>query len=399
MPVALPNSASVLAGRILDVLHEAGHTAYLVGGCVRDLLLDRPPKDFDVATSAPPDELLRLFPGAGVVGAHFGVVLVKEDSAAVEVATFRSDHTYRDGRRPEGVTFEIDPREDALRRDFTINALMMDPRSGAVLDYVGGKADLAARVIRTVGDPMARFGEDHLRLLRAVRFASRLRFEIEPGTFTAMRALSRRVRGVATERVREELVRILTEGGARRGVEMLAESGLLAEIAPEVVVDRPMLLALEGLGGGQCSVALALAVLLYHTHQAGAVLERLRFSNNVSARVLSLLEHRGRFAEIRGMTLSELKRFLRIPGFAEEHLELHRLYDAGQYGFARRQLASFSHQELFPARLLNGEDLLALGVPQGPEVGRLLEALETEQLEGRVLTREEALAFVSAVRS
>ena len=384
----------MLAARILDVLHEAGHPAYLVGGCVRDLLLDRPPKDYDVATSARPDELLRLFPGSGMVGAHFGVILVKDGEASVEVATFRSDHAYRDGRRPEGVTFETDPREDALRRDFTINAMMMDPRSGAVLDFVGGRADLAARLIRTVGDPPARFGEDHLRLLRAVRFAAGLGFEIEAGTFTAMQALAGRVRLVAIERAREELVRILTGSGARRGVELLAAAGLLAELVPEVVVDRPMLAMLAELRTGS-SVALALAVLLFHTHQAAAVLARLRFSHDVSARVSSLLEHRRGFADLPAMTLSGLKRFLRMPGFAEEHLELQRL-SGGEHEFARRKLAGFSHEDLFPPRLLTGEDVMALGVPQGPEIGRLLDALETEQLEERVTTREQALRFVQA---
>ena len=397
------STAPVLASRILAILHEAGHTAYLVGGCVRDLLLDRAPKDFDVATSARPDELLRLFPGSGLVGAHFGVVLVKEDgagTAAVEVATFRSDHVYRDGRRPEGVTFEMDPREDARRRDFTINAMMMDPRSGAVLDYVGGRADLQARVIRTVGDAMARFGEDHLRLLRAVRFAARLGFEIEADTFEAMRALAGRVRTVSTERVREELVRILTEGGARRGVELLAEAGLLAEVTPEVVVTPEMLGMLSGLARG-CGITLAMAVLLYGVAQPAAVLERLRFSNDAIARVGSLVAGQRRFPELHAMGESELKRFLRGDWF-DEQLELYRLHGEAtglgreHYAFARHRLKRYSREDLFPARLLTGDDLIALGMAPGPEFGRLLDALETAQLEGRVTTRDQALALVRA---
>ena len=370
---------------------------------MRDLLLDLAPKDFDVATSARPDELLRLFPGSGLVGAHFGVVLVKEDgagTAVVEVATFRSDHAYRDGRRPEGVTFETDPREDARRRDFTINAMMMDPRSGAVLDYVGGRADLQARLIRTVGDAMARFGEDHLRLLRAVRFAARLEFEIEAGTFEAMRALAGRVRSVSTERVREELVRILTEGGARRGVELLAAAGLLAEIAPEVVVTREMLAMLDGLRGG-ASVTLAIAVLLHGVAQPAAVVERLRFSNDVVARVDSLVREQRRFPDLQAMAVSELKRFLRRDWF-DECLELYRLHGeaagAGgeHYEFARVKAAGYSRDDLFPARLVTGDDLIALGHAPGPDFGRLLEALETERLEGRVNTRDEALGFALA---
>jgi poly(A) polymerase len=387
------STAPVLAGRIIDVLHQAGHAAYLVGGCVRDLLLDRPAQDFDVATNARPDELLRLFPGAGLVGAHFGVVLVTEGEGTVEVATFRSDHAYRDGRHPEGVTYETDPRQDARRRDFTINAMMMEPRSGAVLDFVAGRADLAAKLIRTVGDPVERFGEDHLRLLRAVRFAARLGFEIEGGTLDAMRALAPRIATVSAERVRDELVRILTEGGARRGVELLAESGLLAEVLPEAIVDRRML---EGLV--EPSVPLAVAVVLQGVARPAAILERLRFSNEVSRQVLALLENEPRFAGIREMHLSDLKRFLRMPGF-EDLLQLHRLRHGGAnlatYDFARAKLAALPPEELTPPRLITGDDLIALGIAPGPEFKLLLDAVETEQLEGRITTREEALAFVS----
>jgi poly(A) polymerase len=386
------STASILAGRIIDVLHQAGHPAYLVGGCVRDLLLDRPAKDFDVATSARPEELLRLFPGAGLVGAHFGVVLVKDGESTVEVATFRSDHAYVDGRHPDGVTYETDPRQDARRRDFTINAMMMEPRSGAVLDFVGGRADLAASLIRTVGDPLERFGEDHLRLLRAVRFAARLGFEIEASTLEAMRALAPRIAAVSAERVRDELVRILTEGGARRGVELLAESGFLAEVLPEAAVDRRMLAGLA-----EPSVPLAVAVVLQGVARPAHILERLRFSNEVARQVLAMLENEPRFAGIREMRPSNLKRFLRMPGF-DDLLELHRLRRSGAdlatYDFARAKLAALSPEELHPPRLVTGDDLIAMGMTPGPEFARLLEALETEQLEGRIATRDQALAFV-----
>src|SRR5580704_3280689 len=216
-----------LAVSIIGRLREAGHTAYLTGGCVRDLLLGRAAKDFDVTTSARPAELLRLFPGSGQVGAHFGVVLVHEDGAHAEVATFRSDLEYLDGRHPDGVHCETDPRQDALRRDFTINALLLDPVSGEVLDFVNGRADLDSNLIRAIGDPERRFREDHLRLLRAVRFAARLGFEIEPETFAAIQSLAPSIHSVSAERVRDEIARILTEGGARRGFELLDSTGLL----------------------------------------------------------------------------------------------------------------------------------------------------------------------------
>src|SRR6185369_14063231 len=226
--------AEVLAHAVIAKLRSGGHQAYLVGGCVRDLLLGVKPKDFDVSTDARPDRIMDLFPNSGRVGAHFGVVLVREPFCQVEVATFRSDHEYEDGRRPGHVHFERDPRQDVLRRDFTINGLMMDPAIGRVLDFVGGQADLANRVVRAIGDPDARFEEDHLRMLRAIRFAARFGFEIEPATYQAIARHHARIERIAAERVRDELVRILTEGGARRGFEMLDETGLLSVILPEV---------------------------------------------------------------------------------------------------------------------------------------------------------------------
>ena len=220
-PAATPMEPQSLARDIVRTLRAAGHQAWLVGGCVRDLLLGVEPMDYDVSTSAPPERIVGLFPHSGLVGAHFGVVLVHRGSTTVEVATFRSDHTYADGRRPDSVRFETDPKQDVLRRDFTINGLMMDPFDGGVLDYVGGREDLERRVVRAIGDPDARFQEDHLRLLRAVRFAARLGFEVEPATLAAMRRNHAAILRVSAERVRDELVRILTEGGARRGFELL----------------------------------------------------------------------------------------------------------------------------------------------------------------------------------
>src|ERR1700730_13715032 len=213
-------------------LRERGFQAWLVGGCVRDLVLGLEPKDYDISTDARPDQLIELFPQAQLVGAQFGVVLV----AGVEVATFRSDHSYQDGRHPAKVTFETDPKRDVLRRDFTINALLLDPAAmnSEVVDYVGGLADLRNHIIRAIGDPEQRFEEDHLRMLRAIRFAARFGFEIEPGTLAAIQKLHGRIERVSPERIRDELVRILTEGAARRGLELLDASGLLSDILPEV---------------------------------------------------------------------------------------------------------------------------------------------------------------------
>src|SRR5437868_5409355 len=230
----MPTTPDEFARQIVRTLRSHGHQAYFVGGCVRDLLLKVNPKDYDVATDASPDQVARLFPGALQVGAHFGVMIVREGEMQVEVATFRSDHNYVDGRHPSEVVFETDPQQDVLRRDFTINALLLDPETGQVLDYVGGQADLKAGLIRAIGNPEVRFREDHLRLLRAVRFAARLQFEIEPATFEAIRRNHALIRTVSAERVRDELIRILTEGGARRGFELLDATGLLDDLLPEV---------------------------------------------------------------------------------------------------------------------------------------------------------------------
>src|SRR6516225_7339591 len=286
-----------LARQVIAKLRAAGHQAYLVGGCVRDLLLGVKPKDYDVATDARPDRIMDLFPRSGRVGAHFGVVLVRDVFDQVEVATFRSDHDYLDGRHPEQVRFESDPREDVLRRDFTINGLMMDPADGSVLDFVDGIADLRRGVIRAIGDPYARFREDHLRLLRAVRFAARFGFAIEPSTMDAIRRGHALILKVSGERVRDELTRILTEGGARRGFELLDESGLLADILPEVAamkgVEQPpeyhpegdvwthTLILLEQLRNP--SVTLALGALLHDVGKPPTfrIAERIRFDGHV----------------------------------------------------------------------------------------------------------------------
>ena len=421
-----------LARRIIDRIHRDGHAAYLTGGCVRDLLLGRAPKDFDVTTSAQPDELLRLFPRADQVGAHFGVVLVREDSDQVEVATFRSDLEYTDGRHPVGVQFETDPRKDVLRRDFTINALLLDPASGEILDFVGGRADLDARLIRAIGDPECRFREDHLRLLRAVRFAARLGFEIEEESFAAIQRLAPLIQGVSPERVRDEIARILTEGGVRIGFELLDATGLLQQVLPEVAamkgVQQPpefhpegdvwthTLIMLDGLRDP--SLTLALGVLLHdvgkpatfrvaerirfdgHVEKgveiAHGLLTRLRFPNQVIEGVEALIANHMRFMEVPRMRESTLKRFMRMPDF-EEHMALHRLDCLSSHGgldnydFLRRKQREVPAEELKPAPLLTGKDLIAAGYRPGPAFGAVLHEIEDAQLEGRISTTDEAL--------
>lgn len=427
-----------LAREIIGRLRAAGHAAFLVGGCVRDMLLHQLPGDFDVATSALPQELKQLFPGSGEVGAHFGVVLVRgtgvQSGAQVEVATFRSDLEYLDGRHPSGVRFETSPRQDVLRRDFTINALLLDPVSGEVLDFTSGRADLEAGIIRAIGDPQKRFEEDHLRLLRAIRFAARLHFTIEPDTFAAIRDLAPQINTVAPERVRDELVRILTEGGARRGLELLASSGLLHEILPEVEamrgVEQPpefhpegdvfihTLIMLEGLQ--KPSATLAMGVLLHdvgkpptfrraerirfdgHVQKgveiAHAILARLRFSNDETTAVEALVANHMKFMDVGKMRESTLKRFIRQPAFAE-HMELHRLDclsshgSLSSYDFVRRKLEELPPEQLQPKLLLTGRDLIAAGYPPGPSFSKVLKAVEDAQLEGRITTAEEALSL------
>lgn len=417
------------AARIVARLREHGHEAYLVGGCVRDLLLGRLPSDYDVATAAPPEAVLGLFPAATTVGAHFGVALVE----GVEVATFRSESQYGDGRHPERVEFSAGAREDALRRDFTINALFLDPVSGEVLDFTGGREDLRAGLVRAIGNPEERFREDHLRLLRAVRFAARLGFQVERGTLAAIRRLSGLALEVSAERARDELVRILTEGAARRGFELLEDTGLLAQLLPEVAAFRGVaqppefhpegdvwnhvILMLDGLR--EPSPALALGVLLHDVGKPGtfrqadrirfdghvelgrtmaaAILDRLRFSNEDKQRVDALIAHHMRFKDVGKMRESTVKRFLRLPHF-EEHLELHRLDSLSShrhlenYEFMRGRWQATPTEALHPPPLVTGDDLIAAGFRPGPRFKSALAAAEDAQLDGRAETREAALA-------
>jgi poly(A) polymerase len=426
-----------LAIEIVRRLRDAGHETYLAGGCVRDQLLGREPLDFDIATSAPPETVQALFRRTVPVGAQFGVILVVEDGATFEVATFRSDDAYVDGRRPSRVHFGS-AREDAQRRDFTINALFLDPLTGALVDFVGGAADLERGVIRAIGDARARIAEDRLRMLRAVRLTARLGFAIEPGTHAAVVAAAPTITDIAGERIGDEIVKILTEGSARRGFELLAETGLLEPVLPEVarmqgVAQSPdfhpegdvfvhTLLLLAQLPAG-VTETLALGALLHdvakpscvgehnrritfygHTRvgeeMAVAICQRLRRSRMTWERVAYLVRNHLRLVQAPQMRLSTLKKMLREDGF-DELLVLARMdalasnRDLTYVGFCERRRAELAAEDTMrPAPALAGDDLIALGYAPGPLFGDILQALEEAQLEGEVRTREEAERFV-----
>lgn len=422
---------------IAQVLTAAGHRALLAGGCVRDTLLGREPKDFDVATSATPHQVLRLFPNSNEVGAHFGVVIVKHGGHHVEVATFRTDGSYSDGRRPDHVVFST-PQEDAQRRDFTINGLFQDPVTGEVIDYVNGQVDLQAKVLRAIGDPQQRFTEDALRLLRAIRFAATLGFTIEPATWQAMVAQAGALANISPERIRDELAKMLVCPRRADAFQMLADSGLVAQFWPEVMAligcEQPPEWHPEGdvfvhtkimleMLGDEVSLELALSVMLhdiakpptqtidedggrirFNGHDAlGAemsldMLKRLRFSNDIIEAVVPMVARHMQFMNVQQMRVAKLKRFMSTPRFHEE-LELHRV-DCGSsngftdnYTFLLEKREEFSREPLIPTPLITGRDLIAAGMTPGPAFSEILEEIQTEQLEGRLSTREEALEY------
>ena len=480
---------------IVRTLRDKGHQAYLVGGCVRDLLLRREPADYDVATDASPQQVMRIFPETYAVGAQFGVVLVPvpkgprvpaskieslsrisssdpclseeqndgdpfdtlradffdrlragsvsasllghSHKACIEVATFRSDIGYSDGRHPDEVRFSADPREDVQRRDFTINGLLLDPEKNEVLDFVGGQEDLRSRTIRAIGEPERRFTEDKLRMLRAIRFAARFEYRIDPTTFTAVQKLSSQIHLVSRERVRDELTRMLTEGRAKRAFELLEQSRLLHEVLPEIEamkgVEQPpefhpegdvfvhTLLLLEKLPY-PCASTLAWGALLHDVGKpptfrrapdrirfdnhvavgvkmAEAICKRLRFSNDDTEQVLALVDNHMRFADVQRMKTSTFKKFIRLPRF-NEHLELHRLdcesshRSMEMYNFTREQIANLPPEQVQPKPLLSGDDLISAGYKPGPLFKEILSSVEDAQLDGRLGSREEALRFV-----
>jgi poly(A) polymerase len=446
----LPNGKQH-AAEIVRMLRERGHQAYFAGGCVRDLLLGREPADYDVATDATPQQVMQIFPQTLAVGEQFGVVLVPESDAlaltgedarrstgaAVEVATFRSDIGYSDGRHPDEVRFTKDPRQDVQRRDFTINGMMLDPATNEVLDFVGGREDLKAGIVRAIGDPERRFAEDKLRMLRAVRFAARLDYKIDPATMAAIQKLAPQIHQVSCERVRDELTKMLTEGRASRAFELLDASGLLAEVLPEIAAMKGVeqspeyhpegdvfvhtLLLLEKLPAG-ASKTLAWGALLHDVGKpptfrvapdrirfdghvdvgvkmAAEICRRLRFSNDETDQILALVDNHMRFGDVQRMKQSTLKKFLRLPAF-DEHLELHRLDCLSSHGnldaydYSREQLHSIPPEAIRPTPLITGRDLIEAGYEPGPRFKEILTAVEDAQLEGRLASHEAAMEYV-----
>ena len=430
------DSGRKAAEEICERLRQHGHRALLAGGCVRDELLDRTPKDFDVATSATPDEVEALFDRVVTVGAAFGVQIVLLPSGECEVATFRREGPYLDGRRPSTVE-PSDEEEDALRRDFTVNALFSDPESGEVLDYVDGREDIERRVIRAVGDPEKRFAEDHLRLLRAVRIAAQVDFDIEEATFQAIQKHAGLIVKTSSERIRDELLRILTQNHARRGFELLEETGLLKHVLPEIAamrgVEQPpefhpegdvlthTLMLLEQLDAP--SPTLAMAALLhdvgkpvtqtfedrirFNHHErigaemADAICGRLHLSNADTARVTWLVGQHMRVSAAPEMRESKRKRLVREDGFPEL-LELFRIdcisshNKLDTYEWLRDYAENLSPEEIKPEPLITGTDLIEMGYPPGPKFAEILTAVEDKQLEGDLDSAKSARAYVEA---
>jgi poly(A) polymerase len=425
------------AREIVRKLRAAGHVAYYAGGCVRDLLTGTAPKDIDIATDARPEMVQKLFPRTYAVGAHFGVIVVLENEFQFEVATFRSDGAYIDGRHPVEVHFAT-AQEDAARRDFTINGMFFDPEKEEVIDFVDGRADLERRVIRAIGDPAQRFAEDRLRMLRAVRFATVLEFEIDPATWDAVVASAKSITQISAERIREELVKIFLSPNRARGWDLLDASGLMSAILPEMDAmkgcEQPPQFHPEGdvfkhtrimleMLPEKASLPLVFSVLFHDVakpptaivdeegrirfnghDRIGAemteqIMERLRFSRaEIDATVEAVRQHMV-FKDVPNMRVAKLKRFMARPTF-EDELELHRVDCASShamldnYEFLLKKKQEFANEPIIPPPLVRGDDLIAMGMKPGPHFGEILEAIETRQLEGTLKNREEALAWV-----
>jgi putative nucleotidyltransferase with HDIG domain len=427
------------AEAIVRQLQGKGHVAYFAGGCVRDAIRGEAPSDYDVATSAKPEEIVAQFERTREVGAHFGVVLVIEGGHEFEIATFRSDGSYGDGRRPDSVEFS-NPEEDAKRRDFTINGLFYDPVEDKLIDLIDGERDLSTGLIRAIGNPAARLAEDHLRLLRAVRFAARFGFEIEPQTWTAVCAGAGDLSKISAERVRDEFSKIMLDGNRVRGFDLLVESGLMAQVIPEIldlkgceqppqfhpegdvfVHTRLMLSLLEG----EPSLVVVLGVLLHdiakpatYTYDevdqrirfnghdklgatmAETILRRLKYPNGVIDAVVTLVDNHMTFKDVQKMRTAKLKRFMARETFSDE-MELHRVDCLGSWGgldnydFLNSKTEEFANEPINPPPLVNGRDLMKLGWPPGPGLGKILTEIQDRQLEGALTTREEALQWLA----
>ena len=423
-----------LALQIVQTLRDRGYEAYFVGGCVRDLVLKKNPKDFDIATNAVPQKIRQLFPKTVAVGEQFGVIIVLMEGEPFEVATFRADQGYQDGRHPTNIRF-TNAKEDAVRRDFTVNGLFYDPIEKKVLDWVNGQKDLRKKIIRAIGDPKIRFKEDKLRMLRAVRFASVLGFKIEPKTFAAIKKMCSEIGSVSHERIRDELIKMFTGPNPGLSLRLLDKSGLLKEILPEVCkmkgvaqpkafhpegdVYRHTLLLMDQLK--YPSPALSFGCLLHDIGKPAtfrradrirfnghdrvgakiteAILIRLRFPNDLKEQIVAAVDGHMRFKDVKQMRESKLKKFLQKPTF-ETELEQHRVDCLASHGdltnwrFLKRIIKTLSKEEIKPVPLLNGKDLLELGFKEGPLIGQILRAVEEQQLERKLTSREEALKWV-----
>jgi poly(A) polymerase len=425
------------ARKVASRLRDAGHIAYFAGGCVRDLIRGKEAKDFDIATDATPEVVQKIFPRTYAVGAHFGVIVVLENDFQFEVATFRTDDSYVDGRRPVSVQF-ASPEEDARRRDFTINGMFFDPVTDRVIDFVGGQTDLEAKLLRAIGVATERFAEDRLRMLRAVRFATVLDFKIEDATWRALVEGAPQITQISAERIREELVKTFLSPHRLRGWDLLDESGLMRAVLPELEVmkgvEQPPQFHPEGdvfkhtrlmlsLLPETVSVPLVFSVLLHDVakpltstvdetgrirfsghDKLGAemteqIMERLRFSRAEIDDAMEMVRQHMVFKDVPKMRVAKLKRFMARPTFKEE-LELHRVDCEGShkmldnYEFLLGKQTEFANEPIIPPPLVRGEDLIALGLRPGPKFGEILEAVETRQLEGELRDRDEALAWV-----
>ena len=427
------------ARKIAERLRDRGHIAYFAGGCVRDMVRGLTPKDYDIATDARPENVQALFPRTYAVGAHFGVIIVLEDGFQFEVATFRSDEAYIDGRHPSAVQFSS-PEEDARRRDFTINGMFLDPASNKVIDLVGGQADIGAKLVRAIGEPGQRLAEDRLRMLRAVRFATALDYQIDERTWDALVASASSINQISGERIRDEVVRIFLSSNRVRGWDLLDASGLMSAILPELqamkgvlqpeqfhpegdvfVHTRLMLSLLPDI----VSVPLVFAVLFHDVakpvtarvdetgrirfnehdrigaEMTEAIMRRLRFSGAEIEATVEMVRHHMVFKDAPKMRIAKLKRFMARPTFDEE-LELHRVDCQSShrmldnYEFLLRKRDEFANEPIIPPPLVRGDDLIAFGLKPGPKFGEILEAVETRQLEGKLRTRDEALNWVKS---
>ena len=427
----------MIARDVVARLRASGHIAYFAGGCVRDIVRSQIPKDFDIATDARPEVVQQLFSRTHAVGAHFGVILVLENNFQFEVATFRSDDAYIDGRHPSAVRFSS-PEEDAKRRDFTINGMFYDPVAEKVIDFVGGRADIAAKLLRAIGDPAQRFAEDRLRMLRAVRLATMLDYKIDKQTWDALLANAASINQISAERIRDELMRIFLSPSRTRGWDLLDSSGLMRAILPEIEAmkgcKQPEQFHPEGdvfehtrlmlqFLTEKVSVPLVFSVLLHDVakprtatvdetgrirfsghDRIGAemtekIMRRLRFSGAEIDATVEMVRQHMVFKDVPKMREAKLKRFMARPTFDDE-LELHRVDCEGShrmldnYEFLLRKREEFANEPIIPPPLVRGDDLIALGLKPGPRFGEILDAVETRQLEGNLRTREEALEWV-----